>query len=128
MLCVHGEAWVEIDEGAAGRWPIRIAFKDEGATIRSALRAFTNECVIAGVVVPGVLQCLVYKRILLMTRKSGLVSVLVAAPFLAGLLVLSGCDSGPTTETDTNRNPKNEKNREAMDYMRQQYESKQKKK
>ncbi|MFO0889941.1 MAG: hypothetical protein U0790_12480 [Isosphaeraceae bacterium] len=64
-----------------------------------------------------------------MSRKSGLVSALAAAPIVVGLLLFSGCDSGPPAgETAVNRNPGNERNKEAMDYMRQQYQSKQKKK
>src|SRR4051812_47928235 len=52
------------------------------------------------------------KRILLMTRRSWIVSMLAAAPIFAGLLMLSGCDSGPSAGvTDADRNPRNELNK-----------------
>jgi len=55
--------------------------------------------------------------------------MLAAAPIFAGLLMLSGCDSGPSAGvTDADRNPRNELNKASTDYMRQQYESKQHKK
>jgi hypothetical protein len=64
-----------------------------------------------------------------MSPKRGFVCAFAGAPLVASLLVLAGCDSGPPAgETDTNRNPRNELNKESMDYMRKQYESKQQKK
>jgi len=64
-----------------------------------------------------------------MSRKSGFARLLVGAPIVAGFLMFSGCDSGPPAgETDANRNPRNELNKASMDYMRQQYDSKQQQK
>lgn len=69
---------------------------------------------------------LLNKEVTLMTRRS-VVRGLAGLPLLGGLLVLAGCEEGGEKVPQTGAE-RQEKAKPSMDYMRQQYEAKSKKK
>ncbi|OJW19607.1 MAG: hypothetical protein BGO49_14235 [Planctomycetales bacterium 71-10] len=63
-----------------------------------------------------------------MTRKSGVVFALAAAPLLGGLLSLAGCDSSSVEDTPPTPEERNKRVEASTNYMREQYEAKANKK
>jgi hypothetical protein len=62
----------------------------------------------------------------MMTRRAVIVSGLKAAPLFGGLAALAGCGTGDSSAVPATPEDRNARVQDSMDYMRKQYESKQK--